>query len=91
MNKQELVKKIAEASATTQKQAAAVLDSAFAEIMAAVAAGDKVQIIGFGIFEAKSRKARLGHNPQTNESIKIPATTVPSFKAGKEFKDVVKG
>ena len=55
-----------------------------------VAAGKKVQLIGFGTFEARSRKARTGKNPRTGEALNIEAATVPAFKAGKAFKDVVK-
>lgn len=91
MNKQELVKKIAADAGVTQKQAAAALDSALNSIVTAVAAGEKVQLMGFGTFEGKKRNARTGRNPQTNKAIEIPASTIPSFKAGKEFKDAVKG
>lgn len=90
MNKQELVKKIAAESEISQKQAAAVLDNALNAIADAVAAGEKVQLIGFGTFEAKKREARAGLNPRTKEPVEIPATVVPVFKAGKEFKDKVK-
>ena len=51
--------------------------------------GDKVQLVGFGTFEAKRREARKGRNPQTKEEITIPASTVPAFKAGKELKERV--
>jgi len=91
MNKQELVKKIADKSEISQKQAATVLDNALNAIVDAVAAGEKVQLIGFGTFEAKQRDARTGLNPRTKETIEIPATVAPVFKAGKEFKDKVKG
>ena len=54
-----------------------------------VAKGGKVQVVGFGTFEARTRKARMGKNPQTKQAVEIPAATVPAFKAGKAFKDVV--
>ena len=51
--------------------------------------GDKIQLVGFGTFETRERAAREGRNPRTKETITIPASTVPVFKAGKEFKDRV--
>jgi len=89
MNKQELVKIVAEKSEVSQKVAASVLDNALETVMEAVAKGDKVQLIGFGIFESKHREARTGRNPRTKEEVQIPAATVPAFKAGKGFKDIV--
>lgn len=89
MNKQELVKIVAEKSEVSQKVAASVLDSALETIMDVVAKNDKVQIVGFGTFESKHREARTGRNPRTKEEVQIPATTVPAFKAGKAFKDKV--
>lgn len=91
MNKQELVKKIAAESDISQKQAAVVLDNTLSAIVDAVAAGEKVQLIGFGTFEGKKREARVGRNPRTKESIEIPASVAPVFKAGREFKEKVKG
>lgn len=91
MNKQDLVHKIAEDSGLTQKQAAAALDSALGAVIAAVSAGEKVQLVGFGTFEGKKREARTGRNPKTMETIEIPASVVPVFKAGKAFKDAVNG
>jgi len=90
MNKQDLIHKIAESAGITQKDAAAALDSTLDAIVSAVAAGDKVQLVGFGNFEAKKRNARTGRNPATNEVIEIPESTAPVFKAGKAFKDAVK-
>ena len=91
MTKKELTRKIAEEQAISQKQAAAVVDSVFDAITDAVAAGDKVSIPGFGTFEGKTRAARTGRNPRTKETVEIPAATVPSFKAGKAFKEKVNG
>ena len=54
-----------------------------------VAAGDKVQLVGFGTFEPRERSAKTGKNPRTGESIEIPASKIPAFKAGKAFKDIV--
>ena len=91
MTKSELVKKMAESAGINQKQAAAALDAALEGIVAAVSADDKVQFTGFGTFEAKERSARQAKNPRTGEIIEVAACKVPSFKAGKAFKDLVKG
>lgn len=90
MNKQDLVKKIAEEAKLTNAQAKAAAEAAFDAIKAAVAAGDKVQLIGFGTFETKARAARTGRNPQSGATIEIPASKAPVFKAGKAFKDAIK-
>ena len=58
-------------------------------LSAALAQGDKVQLVGFGSFEVRSRAARVGRNPKTKETIKIPASKVPAFKAGKALKDTI--
>ena len=89
MNKQELIHKIATDAELTQKQASAALDSVLDTIVSTVASGDKVQLVGFGTFEAKKRGARIGRNPQTKETVEIPASVVPAFKAGKAFKEAV--
>lgn len=89
MNKQELIKKIAVDTGVSQKQAGEVLDSAIQNIIDAVAAGDKVQFSGFGIFEARKRGARTGVNPRTKEKVEIPASIAPTFKPGKVFKSAV--
>ena len=91
MTKKELAKKIAEDQVISQKQAVAIVDSVFDSIAATVAAGEKVSIPGFGIFATKTRAARTGRNPRTKETVEIPASTVPVFKAGKEFKEKVNG
>ena len=89
MNKQELIKKVAQDAELTQKQAAAALESMMDSVKEAVAAGDKVQLIGFGTFESKKREARTGRNPRTGKAVKIEAAVLPVFKAGKAFKDAV--
>ena len=61
----------------------------FKTIEEALARGDKVQLVGFGTFETKERAARVGRNPRTGDEIKIPATVVPGFKAGKALKESV--
>lgn len=89
MNKQDLVRIIASESEVTQRDASIMLDSTLEAIMSAVAAGDKVQLTGFGTFEAKERAARVGRNPRTGETIEVPAATVPAFHAGVLFKEKV--
>ena len=91
MTKKELAKKIAEDQVISQKQAVAIVHSVFDSIAATVATGEKVSIPGFGTFATKTRAARTGRNPRTKETVEIPASTVPVFKAGKEFKEKVNG
>ncbi|MEG4013107.1 MULTISPECIES: HU family DNA-binding protein [unclassified Microcoleus] len=89
MNKSELVELLAAKTDTTQKAANELLTALIDSITQTVADGEKVMIVGFGTFEARDRKARDGRNPKTGERMKIPATTVPTFSAGKQFKDAV--
>ena len=89
MKKTELITAIAEKSGLTKKDAEAALTATLDTIVETVAAGDKIQITGFGTFEQRQRNARMGCDPRTGKSIEIPASKVPAFKAGKGFKDVV--
>ena len=89
MNKHELVVAIAEKAEMSQASAEKALKSIIEATVAEVAKKGKVQLIGFGTFEARERAARTGKNPQTGKPIKIAAATVPAFKAGKLFKDAV--
>lgn len=89
MKKENLVRSICEKGDFTQKDVKKFI-KVFTEIIKEnVAMGEKVQLIGFGSFEARKRTARTGRNPQTGKAIKIPASVVPAFKAGKAFKDTV--
>lgn len=90
MNKTELIAKVAEKADLSKKDAGKAVDAVFASITGALKKGDKVQIIGFGSYEVRKRAARLGRNPQTGKEIKIAASKVPAFKAGKALKDAVK-
>ena len=90
MNKIELVTKMAEKSNLTKKEASLALDAFIDSVEEALENKEKVQLVGFGTFETRERAAREGRNPRTKETITIPASTVPVFKAGKEFKDRVK-
>ena len=89
MNKTELITACAESTGLTKKDTERVLNAAIDAITDALVKGEKVQISGFGIFETKDREARIGRNPHTKETIEIPATRVPSFKASKALKDSV--
>ena len=89
MNKKELIAAAAAKAGTTQKDAENVINAALETLTAALANGERVQVSGFGIFEVKTREARVGRNPKTKESINIPASKVPAFKASKTLKDAV--
>ena len=91
MNKSDLVDELANSTGITKAEASRAIDALFSTeegiISRALKKGDRVQITGFGTFEAKKRKARTGRNPRTGETIKIAATKTPSFRAGKGLKD----
>ena len=89
MNKADLVAKVAEKSGVTKKDAEKAVAGIFAAVQEALVAGDKVQVLGFGTFEVKERAARTGRNPRTSETIEIPASKQPAFKAGQALKDAV--
>ena len=89
MNKTELIAAVAEKTGLTKKDAERVVAATFETITCSLTKGDKVQVSGFGIFEVKTREARVGRNPRTKETIQIPATKLPAFKASKTLKDAV--
>ena len=89
MNKTELIAEIANKAGLSKKDAEKALNATLDTVSDALAAGDKVQLVGFGGFETKKREARMGRNPKTRETIQIPASCVPVFKAGKALKDKV--
>ena len=90
MNKAELVASVAEKAGFTKKDAEAAVNAIVASIEETLVKGDKVQLIGFGTFETRQRKARQGRNPRKpGETIEIAASTAPVFKAGKALKDAV--
>ena len=89
MNKTELIAAVAEKTGMTKKDAERAVAATFESISASLAKGDRVQLSGFGIFEVKTREARVGRNPKTKEAINIPASKVPAFKASKTLKDAV--
>ena len=89
MNTTELAAAVAEKAELSKKDAAAAIDAVFEVIGDELQKKEKVQLIGFGTFQTSERKARSGRNPQTGESIKIAAATLPAFKAGKALKEKV--
>ena len=89
MKKTDLVKEVAKKSGLTNKNADAAITAFVDTIIENVAKGEKIQIVGFGTFECRTRNARTGINPRTGDAIEIAETKVPAFKAGKSFKSIV--
>ena len=89
MNKSELSADVALRADITKKDADAAVNAVIDSITNALEKGDKVQLVGFGTFEVRTRGARTGRNPRNNEEINIPESKAPAFKAGKALKDVV--
>ena len=89
MNKGELIAALASKTEMTKKDSETALNAVLDVIAESMAKGEKVQLIGFGTFEAKTRPARVARNPRTGESVKIAACKAPAFKAGKALKDAV--
>ena len=90
LNKTELVAAVAAKAELSKKDAEAAVNAVFDSVKDALAEGDKVSLIGFGTFSVKTRAARTGLNPRTKETIEIPESKVPAFKAGSALKDAVK-
>lgn len=91
MNKAELTSAVAQKSGLTKKDSEAAIDALVSVVEETLANQEKVVLVGFGTFETKNRAARKGRNPQTKETITIPASIAPVFKAGKTLKDKVNG
>lgn len=89
MTKQDLVDAVAERADLTKAAAKPVVDAVLESITSALAKGDQVSLVGFGTFKVRSRGARKGRNPRTNEEISIPAAKIPGFTPGKQLKDAV--
>ena len=89
MTKSELIADVALRADITKKDADAAVNAIIDSITHALETGDKVQLVGFGTFEVRTRGARTGRNPRNNEEISIPESKAPAFKAGKALKDVV--
>lgn len=90
MNKAELVEKVQELMGDTKAAAERVVDTIFNGISGTLKSGGEVSIAGFGIFSVKKRDARKARNPKTGETVNVPATKVPKFRASKALKDLVK-
>ena len=89
MNKTDLISLTAENTGLTKKDTERVINAMLDAVTAAMAAGEKVQLSGFGAFDVKDREKRIGRNPHTKESIEIPATKVPVFKPSKALRDII--
>ena len=89
MNKTELIAAAAEKAGIAKKDAERVINAAIDTVVAELNKGERVQLSGFGIFETKEREERVGRNPRTKETIRIPATRTPAFKASKALTDAV--
>jgi len=89
MNKAELIDALATSADLSKASAARALDSALESMTKALKKGDSVTLVGFGTFMVRKRAARMGRNPRTGEAIKIKASKVPAFKAGKALKDAI--
>ncbi|NEU84064.1 HU family DNA-binding protein [Nostoc sp. UIC 10630] len=89
MNKSELVDVVAAKTNITKKQADEIISAFLSVVIEAVANGEKITLVGFGSFERRDRSEREGRNPKTNEPMTIPATKVPAFSAGKQFREKV--
>lgn len=90
INKKTLTETVADQHHLTKKEAAEIVDLVFNTMAEGLKDGNKVDITGFGKFEVKTRAARTGINPQTKESIEIPESKIPGFKASKNLKDLVR-
>ena len=91
MNKQDVVAAAARSSGISKASADNAVDAIFSAITDALRKGEDVRLVGFGTFSTRRRAARQGRNPRTGETIQIPASTQPKFKAGRPLKDAVNG
>ena len=89
MNKTELVAAVAAKTALSKKDAEKALSAVLETVTETLAAGEKVQLVGFGTFETKERNERTAKNPRTGETVTVPASRVPAFKAGQALKTKV--
>ena len=89
MNKTELISAVAEKAGLSKKDSEKAINATVEAITEALAGGEKVQLVGFGAFEVKTREAHMGRNPKTKEAINIPASKNPVFKASKVLKEEI--
>ena len=89
MNKAELIAEVAAKAGLSKKDSEKAVNATLDTVTASLESGEKVSLVGFGVFDVKEREARMGRNPKTKEEIPIPASRVPQFKAGKALKEAV--
>jgi len=89
MNKSEFIDAVAAAAGLTKADAGKAIDGVVSTVTDVLKKGDSITLVGFGTFETRHRKARVGRNPRTGEALQIAASNIPSFKAGKALKDAV--
>ncbi len=89
MNKTELIEAVAETADLSKAAAGRAVEAVLNSVTQALKQGDSVSLVGFGTFEVRERAARTGRNPRTGETMQIPASKAPAFKAGKALKDAV--
>lgn len=89
MNKNDLVAAVADSAGLSKADASSAVDAVFDSITSSLQGGGEVRLVGFGTFSVANRKASTGRNPRTGETIQIPASKQPKFKAGKGLKDAV--
>ena len=89
MTKAELVEEVARSVELSKKDAEKIVNTVFDSIIEALHRGDKIELRGFGSFRLRERKARIGRNPKTGETVHVPTKRVPYFKAGKELKELI--
>ena len=89
MNKAELIAEVAAKTGLSKKDTEKAVNATLDTVAASLEKGEKVQLVGFGVFDVKERGARMGRNPKTKEEIEIPASRVPHFKAGKALTEAV--
>lgn len=89
MTKAELVEEVAVATELPKKSAEVIVNTVFSSIIDALHRGEKIELRGFGSFRLRERKARIGRNPKTGETVNVPTKKVPYFKAGKELKELI--
>ncbi|MGM9551402.1 MAG: HU family DNA-binding protein [Clostridia bacterium] len=90
MNKAALIAKVAESKGLSKKETEEMLNAFLSTIMDTVNSGERVQLVGFGTFEVKTRAGRMCKIPGTNQEVTVPASKIPTFKAGKVFKETVR-
>ena len=89
MNKAELITVVSEKTGLSKKDSEKAVNATLEAITETLEAGERVQLVGFGVFNVKERGTRIGRNPKTKEEIEIPASRVPQFKAGKSLREAI--